>query len=524
MGKLFWEGKTESTEKLEKLIKQNKKPFPAIEKFVSPINANLVDLNGQSMDNQEKSILKEDPWKNHLFLGDNILVMSSLLKDFKEKITLIYFDPPFATGGEFNYKIQIGEGQNSKKSSKWIRRRAYSDSWKEGIDSYLDFMHERLLIMKELLANNGSIYVHLDWHVGHYVKIMMDEIFGINNFRNEIIWAYPAASAQTKRFFVRSYDMILYYSKSDDYIFNDDPNIYMEYSDRVKNALVKDEKGTFYYRGGSHDGKKLSQKVYTSKEGIFPRDVWIDIPYIRANTKEYQGFSTQKPERLLKRVILASTNKDDLVADFFCGSGTTLAVAEKLNRRWIGCDCAKHAIQIVKKRMLDIHNSNDLYNWKEKYKKSMKPFLLLSSEPDSHAMSIPSEFLSKEANAKEQKKIFEKSVVKLNISTKNNEVIVELNDFMVKNNDLVSKEVNESITSFSDWIDYWAIDFDHQEEEYFNNSWISYRTSKNRKLILTSHPFYYEQQGVHQILIKVIDIFGNETTETREVMIKKSFH
>ena len=129
---------------------------------------------------------------------------------------------------------------------------------------------------------------------------------------------------------MRSYDIILFYTKSDEYVFNDDPNIYMEYSNRVKNALKKDDKGTYYYRGGSHDGKKLSQKVYIDSNGVFPRDVWTDIPYIRANTAEYQGFSTQKPERLLKRIILASTKEKDLIADFFCGSGTTLAVAEQL--------------------------------------------------------------------------------------------------------------------------------------------------------------------------------------------------
>jgi len=519
MAKLFWERKNGSDKKLEKLMNQNKKHFFVVDKFNSPVNANLVDQNSQIINVQENSILKEDSWKNHLFLGDNILVMSSLLKDFKEKITLIYFDPPFATGGEFNYKIQIGEGKNSKKSSKWIRKRAYNDYWKDGIDSYLNFMHERLLIMKELLANNGSIYVHLDWHVGHYVKIMMDEIFGISNFRNEIIWAYPAASAQTKKFYVRSFDMILYYSKSDDYIFNDDPNIYMEYSDRVKNALVKDEKGTFYYRGGSHDGKKLSQKVYTTKEGVFPRDVWIDIPYIRANTKEYQGFSTQKPERLLKRIILASSNEEDLVADFFCGSGTTLAAAEKLNRRWIGCDFARHSIQIVKKRMLDIHNSNDLYNWKERYKTNIKPFVFLGSELNSHAMSIPSEFLLKEGKAKEEEIYIEKPLVKLDIKQQNNEVIVELNDFVVIDNDLVSKDVKESITIFSDWIDYWAIDFNHQEKGFFNTSWVSFRTPKNRKLILTSCPFYYNKPGVYKILIKLMDIFGNKTIEMRVITI-----
>ncbi|GAH80506.1 unnamed protein product, partial [marine sediment metagenome] len=149
-------------------------------------------------------------------------------------------------------------------------------------------------------------------------------------------------------------------TKSDDYIFNDDPKIYMEYSNRVKNNLKKDDIGTYYYRGGSHNGKRLSRKVYIQENGIFPRDLWNDVPYIRANTLEYQGFSTQKPERLLKRIILASSNETDIVADFFCGSGTTLAVAEKLGRRWIGSDLAKHAINISRKRILDIYNSNDL--------------------------------------------------------------------------------------------------------------------------------------------------------------------
>ena len=122
---------------------------------------------------------------------------------------------------------------------------AYTDKWREGIDSYLNFLYERLVLMKELLAENGSIYVHLDWHISHYIKLIMDEIFGYENFRNELIWAYPAASVKTRRFFIRSYDTILFYTKSNDYIFNDNPKIYQEFSDRVKNALKKDDKGNY---------------------------------------------------------------------------------------------------------------------------------------------------------------------------------------------------------------------------------------------------------------------------------------
>ena len=293
MVSLKWNGKEEITEIQSK--KKESKSFQVLD---------MYPFIGE----ESKS---EETWENLLIWGENKDVMNLLINKFAGKISLIYIDPPFATGGNFNLKIQIGE------KGKYLEDIAYEDKWKNGLDSYLNFLYERLLIMKELLTDNGSIYVHLDWHVAHYVKLIMDEIFSINNFRNEIIWAYPAASVKTRRFFMRSYDTILFYSKSSDYIFKDDPNIYMEYSNRVKNALKRDEKGVFYYRGGSHDGKKLSRKVYVEQEGIFPRDVWNDVPYIRANTNEYQGFSTQKPERLLKRIILASTNEEDLVADFF---------------------------------------------------------------------------------------------------------------------------------------------------------------------------------------------------------------
>ena len=350
MVNLKWDGKLGKKEIHSK--KDDVKPFHILDLFPS------IRLDLES----------EEEWKNLLIWGENKAVIKSLLSKFSNKISLIYIDPPFATGGDFNLKIQIGE------NGKFIDEIAYVDKWKKGLESYLSFLQGRLVLMKDLLISNGSIYVHLDWHISHYVKLIMDEIFGIDNFRNEIVWAYPAASAKTRKFFIRSYDTILFYTKSKKYVFNDDPNIYMEYSNRVKKALKKDEHGIFYYRGGSHNGKKLSRKVYVKQEGIFPRDVWNDIPYIRANVNEYQGFSTQKPERLLKRIILASSSENDLVADFFCGSGTSLSVAEKLGRRWIGCDSNYHAIHMSKKRILNISSSNDILKWKQKYNNSPHSF------------------------------------------------------------------------------------------------------------------------------------------------------
>jgi adenine specific DNA methylase Mod len=454
----------------------------------------------------------DQKWSNLLIWGENKLVLNALLKEFREKISLIYIDPPFATGGDFNLKIQIGE------IGKKINNIAYKDKWNEGIDTYLDYIYERLILMKKLLADNGSIYVHLDWHISHYIKLIMDEIFGYENFRNEIIWAYPAASVKTRRFFIRSYDTILFYSKSDDYIFNDNPNIYQEFSDRVKNALKKDDKGTFYYRGGSHNGKKLSQKVYIEKEGIFPRDVWNDIPYIRANTTEYQGFSTQKPERLISRIILASTEESDIVADFFCGSGTTLAVAEKLGRLWIGCDSNKHAIHIVKKRLLNLSESNDMLDWRKKYQREPRAFKILSIEKNKNRDSIPLAFLKKTNNIDDGLKITEPPSFNVKIHQNVYNIEIELIDYEIPFLEIISDEIKENINTFSDWIDYWAVDFESKDKG-FKIMWSSYSTPKSRTICLKSDSYQYSEPGNYQVIVKTFDIFGFEIIRNFEVKI-----
>ncbi|MFX1408961.1 MAG: site-specific DNA-methyltransferase [Promethearchaeota archaeon] len=515
MVKLNWKGKDAGNESINLIeLKENFK-FEVIEYITSPINENLnLDSNliYHRVDKELRKHKKEEIWKNKLYWGENYIVMKFLLQKFRDKFNLIYFDPPFATGSDFNYIIQIGEGEASKSSNKWLRKTAYNDTWKTGLDSYLDFIYKRLLVMKELLTNDGSIYIHLDWHMGHYVKLILDEIFGIENFRNEIIWAYPAASVQTRRFFMRSFDIILFYTKSDEYIFNDDPNIYMEYSNRVKKALKIDEKGIYYYRGGSHNGKKLSQKVYIKKKGIFPRDVWNDIPYVRANTKEYQGFSTQKPERLLKRIILASTNKNDIVADFFCGSGTTLAVAEKLGRRWIGCDITKQAIHISRKRLLDIYNSNDILNWKEIYGKNIRPFKIFHINKFKKDHLIPAEFLVKGVNHNIDLNKLEKPHFNVKFEKQDDEIVVRLINYSIPYESLISDEIKMNIKKWTDWIDYWAIDFNNKSD-VFNVMWVSYRTPKNRDLKLNSKSYKFDKNNMFKVLIKVINIFGIETIQ-----------
>jgi len=205
--------------------------------------------------------------------------------------------------------------------------------------------------MRELLAENGSIYVHLDWHVGHYVKVMMDEILGYENFRNEIVWYYTnKIPDKRKRLFTNATDYLLFYTKGEENTFN------IQYDPReipIKVSKMKKVAGKKIY-----EKDELGRGIYIERTERMTDNVW-QIPLLHAQP-EILGFLTQKPEALLKRIILASSKPGDIVADFFCGSGTTLAVAEKLGRRWIGSVLSEFAIQVTRKRLLDIHNSKDL--------------------------------------------------------------------------------------------------------------------------------------------------------------------
>jgi len=449
-------------------------------------------------------------WNNILICGENKEVLLSLLKKFKEKIDLIYIDPPFYSGSDYYHRIFLGKN--------YIKKISYNDKWNRDLESYISFIRERLNIMKELLSYNGSIYVHLDYHVSHYIKLILDEIFGIENFRNEIIWHYPAASAQTKRFFVRSYDSIFFYTKSDNYIFNDDSDNYMEYSNRVKNAIKEDEKGLYYYRGGSHNGKKLKEKVYIKKSGVFPRDVWTDIPYIRANTKEYQGFSTQKPERLLKRIILASSNKNSIIADFFCGSGTTAAVAEKLGRKWIACDLNFNSILTTRKRLLELNNSNDILNWNKKYMDFAQPFTIYYLKKKNQRNTIPEEFYNEKIKENKNSENIAEPNFDIKVKKENNKVSIEISNYNIPYLDLLSESLKDNIKNWFDWIEYLSIDFNYKNST-FKPIWISYKTPKNREILLKTGDFEYNNIGQFRVKINIIDILGFKTSSLININI-----
>jgi len=296
-------------------------------------------------------------WKNLLIWGDNKLVMSSLIKQgWAGKINLIYIDPPFFTGADFTVRTKLGDEEIAKEPS-IIEERAYKDTWSGGIASYLKYMYERLVLMRELLAENGTIWVHLDEHVGHYVKVIMDEIFGYDNFINQIIWHYPDNfQGWLKQRYPNNYSFILAYSKI---LGTKIERLKIGLDQPIKRPTRKWDKEAGRLKVDRDESGKI---IYIEYEKKYLDDVWTipQRPVVVPKADEYLGYNTQKPEELLRRVILSASNPGDIVADFFCGSGTTLAVAEKLGRRWIGSDLSKFAIQVTRKRLLDIHNSKDL--------------------------------------------------------------------------------------------------------------------------------------------------------------------
>ncbi len=297
-------------------------------------------------------------WMNRLIYGDNLLAMQALLAgdaqtglpSLRGKVDLIYIDPPFDSKADYRTKISL-PGTDIQQKPTVIEQFAYADTWEEGTISYLRMIYPRLVLMKEFLSESGSLYVHIDWHVGHYVKLLLDDIFGKDNLLNEIMWCYSIGGKGT-RFFGRKHDVIFLYSKSSYYIFNGKDQLVA--TERKENSHMRvkiDEDGREY----QEKTDKKSGKVYRYyvDEGKIPNDYWIDIEQLNREDSERVGYATQKPERLLERIVAASSNKDSLVCDFFGGSGTTAAVAERLGRRWITCDIGKPASLVMRKRFID---------------------------------------------------------------------------------------------------------------------------------------------------------------------------
>ena len=592
----------------------------------------------------------EDGWRNKLIWGDNLLVMGSLHEKFAGKIDLIYIDPPFATGADFSIKTTVGESSHSlTKEQSIIEEKAYRDTWGHGLSSYLSMLTPRLKIMTELLSPTGTLCVHIDYRLVHYVHTILCELMDADSFRNDIVWSYGGRGAKAiSGQFARNHDVILVFAKGTESIFN---RAYGEREYNVKKlpshvkleadgrpfktsprgdytdqSIARLEREGRIYRTGSGGIRikyPLERRGNIVVEKTLIGDVWSDIPdMMHSPMHERLDYPTQKPERLLTRVVESYSNTDSLVADFFCGSGTTLAVAEKLGRRMIGCDLGRWAVHVTRKRLLDIEDCRpfevlNLGKYERQYWQGMTfgadnrgpiteqalyeylAFVLklygaqplpgmdhlhgkkasamvhvgavdapvtideidaavnqcaIMNQRELHVLGwewemglagpnnevrrdgpmhqaaktkgvklvllqIPREVMEQQAADKGDVRFFELAYLEAEIDRADKRAArVTLRDFVVPNPELVPDSVRGSIRKWSDWIDYWAVDWDFRNDT-FMQGWVAYRTRKDRTLPLTSDPHVYERPGQYRVLVKVIDVFGNDTSQVFDVEV-----
>ncbi len=578
----------------------------------------------------------EDGWKNKLIWGDNLLVMGSLLEKFAGKIDLIYIDPPFATGADFSFTAPIGDSNDSvTKEQSAIEEKAYRDTWTQGRSSWFKMIFDRLRLIRELLSARGTLYLHLDWYVGHHVRPVLDDIFGEENSLGEVVWSYgsPSGGRVSGSKLVKAHDLVLVFAKS--YGQHKYEIAYLPYSDKYVNDWFKytDERGR--YRRRQRIDKQTAERYWEKQylhesKGVPASTVWSDIQQAYADPRAYKigttseitGYATQKPERLLDRIIRISTAPGDLVADFFCGSGTTLAAAEKLGRRWIGCDLGRWGIHVTRKRLLGIEDCKpfeilNLGKYERQYwqgaafgerddrqptEQTIYEYLafilkLYGAQPlagmmhihgkrhramvhigavdapvtideidqavdecqrlrqsELHVLGwewemglagpnndvrrgglmhdsakargvkllllqIPREVMEQQVSDENDVQFFELAFLEAEIETpKKLTAQVRLKDFVIPNDDLIPEEVRGKVSKWSDYIDYWAVDWDFRNDT-FMQGWVAYRTRKERALPLASDPHHYESPGTYQVLVKVIDIFGNDTSQSYPVTV-----
>ncbi len=643
---LIWEGKYDENGELNP-VDRTILPFQVVE----TVNESKADREKAQRDLFTKQA-HDTEWRNMLVWGDNKVIMSSLLPRLAGKINLIYIDPPFATGQDFSYRVRIGDEEFVKEPS-IIEQKAYRDTWGRGLDSYLQMIYERLVLIRELLADDGSIFVHLAPPVSHTVKLLLDEVLGSDNFRNEVVLSRPISKNlqrqfQTIRALPQGHDVLLWYSRSESARFRpllvthkgkeggywhrfwsgaDRPTMrypllgetptHGQWKWKKPRALravtnyeryVREAKGRTlaeYWHDTGQDREFIRKSARGTVENWYPASdtkigdtIWTDVKCYE-NRKD---FATQKHRELLRRIIALASDQDHLVADFFCGSGTTGAVAEKLGRRWIMCDLSKWAIQVTRKRLLQIEGcgpfeilnlgnyerhklaANGVAGW-ERYVNFILD--LYRAEPVSgfkmlhgtkarasvhvgsvdspitmreiretlneakesgirevhflgwdfemglhdltkeieedygvkpRLISIPKEALEVKDPAKEQVRFFDLNYLELAHSVRGKTLTVTIKDFIIANPEYIPDDVREGIRKFTDYIDYWAVDCNYHDDT-FHNGWQSFRTRKNPKLE-TKASHTYNQSGTYKVLVKVVDIFGNDTTKLLEVRVR----
>jgi len=607
---LVWEGKyDEYANRRPVRLPDSPLPLQRIETIDQPRDARKAQARQLGLPFSEEEFHRSahrDDWRNMLIWGDNKLVMASLLEEFRGKIDLIYIDPPFDVGADFTMKVQIGEGKEQvQKEQSILEAVAYRDTWGKGTDSYLHMMYERLLLARDLLAEHGTIFVHVDRRVDALVRLLMDDVFGGDRLINELVWCYTGPSSPGMKSFLNKHDLILWYRMSDIWTFNVD-EVRLPYKESTKRNVGR--------RTGWTTGKPDSV-VELHPLGKFPED-WWEIHVVAPASAERIGFPTQKPEALLERILKAASNEGDLVADFFCGSGTTLAVAEKLGRRWIGCDLGRYAIHVSRKRLIQVqrelhakgqpYRSFDVYNlgryerqwWQLERLKGADgehrgvvlrfyKAALLENPPHpllhgikgaayAHVDQIDSIFtfdelhavaqaaraaggrelhclawefemeLSRKKEALEAEygltirlkyipreimepnrtevQFFEAGVLEARPIVRDDKVDVELIHFMPALAEAPEEELaalrERAVKSPFDFIDFWAVDFDYSPDKPFEHHWQDFRTRRDRSLkTLSDLGWQYETPGKHQIAVKVIDVFGVDTTIVLDVEV-----
>jgi DNA modification methylase len=659
-------------------------PFQVIEHIDEPRDEVKLEQQQSLFDTSGKKV---QGWSNKLIWGDNKYVLSSLksgpIRDDIEAnggIKLIYIDPPFDVGADFSTTIEIGDTE-FEKAPTVLEEIAFRDTWGRGEDSFLAMIYERLKLMHSLLRQDGVLYLHCDWRISANIRIILDEIFGVQNFLNEIIWQYEGTQSPSAIKLATKHDTIFRFAKDINQIKTNE--LYFEHEvDRSYSTLKKDEKGYFRIQGfGDYSEASIQNfekegRVYHTSKGtkylkhyieerdgkLFKQkkisDVWNDITQLgTAIQKEKLNYPTQKPEKLIERILKIDTFEGDLVADFFVGSGTTAAVAEKYNRKWIASDIGRFSINIARKRFINIQRQlkkdgkdfrsfevlsigsysfndesqqldfskvvleaykaeplrNSFFSGKKgnrfvsvgpldlplsrdfidvivqnaksaglleidllafEFGMGVVPDAIEEAKNDGVKLNlkiIPREVFDKKAVADGAVKFSEVGYLDVKIESKKLEASVTLTDFsvfysqdsleldgenlqkgksrVVLDNGIIKKisknkegivKIENIATSWVDWIDYWAIDFNFEDRQelklvkhddgrveqaatgrnIFDNQWQSFKTN-SEKIELTSSKYQYPKAGKYKIAVKVIDVFGNDTTRVFDVNVGK---
>ena len=614
MTELIWEGKYRDNKRVAPV--RIALPFQTVETVNESARdrAHTLDLFASG---------KPTEWRNRLIWGDKKYVLPSLLPEFAGKVNLIYIDPPFDTGADFSFTTEIPDcDEPLVKQPSMIEQKAYRDTWGRGLDSYLQWFYETALLLRELLADQGVLFAHFDDNVAHEVKSVLDEVFGADKRRGEIVWAL-GTGAKSRQFCSIQHNLIFAYSAGDEWYFDADAKIMREpfAEGSLKTHFRNVDKDGRHYRVRTVNEKDY---VYYADEGRLIGSVWNDISSMSANSPilaQSTGYPTQKPEKLLERIITACSRPGDLVLDCFGGSGTTAAVAEILGRRWISSDLGRFAIHTTRKRLLGISgvkpfvvqnlgkyerqawmdsefekpedraatevayrqfildlyradslsghpwihgaktgrfvhvgavdapvtladvkaiardvcraagkstNGNgqtasvDVLGWEFAFElNEMAKQTAAEARVDVRFRSIPRDVLDKRAIEQgdvQAKDFFELRAFSTKTSVKKRVARVELVDFMMPAEDL-PEDVRKAVKYWSQWVDYWAIDWDFKNDT-FHNEWQSYRARGGDAKLELEAQHEYKEPGTYAVVVKVIDLLGCDTTKMLSLEVR----